>query len=186
MGAIATLALCQTEGRFADPAGALDLLAAEARDAASAGADLLVLPELFLTGYNLGPSRARALALDTGSPALARAQEIARAEGIALCFGFPELVGDAVANSAALIDEAGGVRLIYRKAHLFGDLDRDMFAVRGEGFPLVAWRGLSLGVAICYDIEFPETARVMALAGADLVLVPTALMPPYHVVAEAL
>ncbi len=181
-----TLALCQTEGRFADPAGALDLLAAEARDAASAGADLLVLPELFLTGYNLGPSRARALALDTGSPALARAQEIARAEGIALCFGFPELVGDAVANSAALIDEAGGVRLIYRKAHLFGDLDRDMFAVRGEGFPLVAWRGLSLGVAICYDIEFPETARVMALAGADLVLVPTALMPPYHVVAEAL
>jgi len=180
------VAICQTEGRFADPDAGLELLAQETAAAASAGADLLVLPELFLTGYNLGPDRARALAMNCEGPRIERARAVAREAGIALCFGFPEQVGDEVANSAVLIDEVGAVRLIYRKAHLFGDVDRGMFGVTGDRFPVIAWRGLSLGIAICYDIEFPETARMMALAGADLVLVPTALMPPYYVVADAL
>ena len=180
------IAICQTDGRFADPEAGHTLLGEEARAAAAAGADLLVLPELFLTGYNLGAARARELALDPEGEQIGRARALAAEIGIALCFGFPERVGDGVANSAILIDEAGGARLIYRKVHLFGDLDRGMFALRGDGFPVVAWRGLSLGLAICYDIEFPETARMMALAGADLILVPTALMPPYYVVADSL
>lgn len=181
-----TVAICQTEGRFADPDAGLDLLAHEAKAAASAGTDLLVLPELFLTGYNLGPERARALAMSCEDARIAKACALAAEAGIALCFGFPERVGDAVANSAVLIDEAGAVRLLYRKVHLFGDIDRGMFDTKGDRFPVIAWRGLMVGLAICYDIEFPETARLLALAGADLVLVPTALMPPYYVVADAM
>lgn len=181
-----TVAICQTEGRFADPEAGLEFLAQETKAAASAGVDLLVLPELFLTGYNLGPERAQALAMSCEDERLARARKMASEAGIALCFGFPERVGDAVANSAVLIDEAGAVRLVYRKVHLFGDIDRGMFGVAGDRFQVIAWRGLSVGLAICYDIEFPETARLLALAGADLVLVPTALMPPYYVVADAL
>lgn len=180
-----TIAICQTEGRFADPSAALDLLAAEAAAARAKGAGLLVLPELFLTGYNLGLARARALSLDHADAALIRARAIARETGIALCLGYPERAGDAVANSALLIDETGMILLNYRKVHLFGDLDRTMFSLRGDAFPVIPWRGLKLGLAICYDIEFPETVRLLALAGADIVLVPTALMPPYDVVADS-
>lgn len=180
-----TVAICQTEGRFADPDAALVLLADEAAAAKQAGADLLLLPELFLTGYNLGRERARRLAVAAGERHLVRARAIARETHIALCFGYPERVGDTVANSALVIDEAGTPILNYRKAHLFGEIDRAMFSLPGTAFPTARWRGLTLGLAICYDIEFPETARSLALEGADLVLVPTALMPPYDVVADS-
>jgi predicted amidohydrolase len=179
-----TIAICQTEGCFADPDAAIALLDATARAASQRHADLLVLPELFCTGYNLGPDRARTLAMSVEDPGFAKLRAIARAHGIALCLGFPEIADGGVANSAALIDAAGEILLTYRKIHLFGELDRTMFAVRGAGFPVVAWRGLTLGLAICYDIEFPETARALAVAGADLILAPTALMPPYDVVAD--
>ncbi|MDD2876298.1 MAG: carbon-nitrogen hydrolase family protein [Acidiphilium sp.] len=180
----ATIAICQTEGCFSDPDAGLALLAAEARAARANGADLLVLPELFCTGYNLGADRARALAMTGDDAGFQRIRAVARTHQIALCLGFPERVGEGVANSVALIDAAGAVLLTYRKVHLFGDLDRAMFSVCGDRFPVVEWHGLRVGIAICYDIEFPESARALAIAGADLVLVPTALMPPYHVVAD--
>ncbi|MCW8306214.1 carbon-nitrogen hydrolase family protein [Acidiphilium sp. PA] len=179
-----TIAICQTEGCFADPDAAISLLDATARAASQRGAALLVLPELFCTGYNLGADRARSLAMSREDARFTKIRAIARAHGIALCLGFPEIAAGGVANSAALIDAAGEILLTYRKIHLFGALDRAMFAVRGGGFPVVAWRGFTVGLAICYDIEFPETARALALAGADLILVPTALMPPYDVVAD--
>ncbi|MGC9270708.1 carbon-nitrogen hydrolase family protein [Acidiphilium sp.] len=179
-----TLALCQTAGCFAAPDAALDLLDFEAGAACQARADLLVLPELFCTGYNLGRDRAGALAMTPDDARFTRIRRIARKHRIALCLGFPERVGDGIANSAALVDATGEIRLIYRKVHWFGALDRAMFTIRGDGFPVVPWRGLNVGLAICYDIEFPEAVRALAIAGADLVLVPTALMPPYEIVAD--
>lgn len=179
------IAVSQTEGCFADKSGALRLLADEARGAQSEGADLLVLPELFLTGYNLGPDRVAALAEPVDGPSLEAARGIAREAGIGLCFGFPEQVGDAIANAAILIGADGEIVLRYRKAHLFGEIDRSMFAAKGQAFPVAAYRGVRFGLAICYDIEFPETVRLLALAGAEAVLVPTALMEPYDVVPRA-
>lgn len=181
-----TIAICQTEGKFADPDAGLELLARETAIAAASGVELLILPEMFLSGYNLGQERAQELAMTAEDERIAKVRDLAAKSSVSLCFGFPERVDGAVANSAMLIDEVGAVRLLYRKVHLFGDIDRGMFRVSGDRFQVVAWRGLSVGVAICYDIEFPETARAMALAGADLILVPTALMPPYHVVADSL
>jgi predicted amidohydrolase len=179
------VALCQTEGRFADKQGAIRLLAAEAQAARDDGADVLVFPELFLTGYNLGADRAAALAEPADGPSVLAAREIARAAGLALCFGFPERVGDGVANAAVLIAADGDIVLRYRKAHLFGEIDRAMFATTGQAFPIVPYGGIKLGLAICYDIEFPETIRLLALAGAEAVLVPTALMEPYEIVPRA-
>ncbi|MOA28301.1 (R)-stereoselective amidase [compost metagenome] len=83
-----------------------------------------------------------------------------------------------------LID-ANGERLCnYRKTHLFGDLDRSMFSP-GEGdFPVVELNGWKLGFLICYDLEFPENARRLALDGAELILVPTANMIPFDFIAD--
>jgi predicted amidohydrolase len=89
-----------------------------------------------------------------------------------------------VYNSAALYDSIGRLLLNYRKTHLFAALDREMFAP-GEGvFTTVQLGALKVGLLICYDVEFPEAVRALALAGADLVLVPTANMKPYDVVSH--
>jgi predicted amidohydrolase len=176
------LALYQGPGHINDPAAAWALMAAKAAEAKAAGAELLILPEMYLSGYNIGPAAARRHALTRGG--LAPAQDIARTHNIALVFGYPELVGEAVANAAALIGPDGAVLLNYRKTHLFGDLDRAMFEARGDEFPLATLHGQKIGLLICYDIEFPEPARRLALAGADIILVPTAQMAPYTQVAR--
>ncbi|WP_371345973.1 carbon-nitrogen hydrolase family protein [Ancylobacter sp. IITR112] len=178
------LALLQTAGDpFNAPAANLARLDAAAAQAAAGGADLLLAPEMFLTGYNIGHEAAQATAEPADGPSARRAAAIARAHNIGLCYGYPERGADgAVYNSCLLLDKDGGTLLNFRKTHLFGDLDRAMFAP-GEGTAeLVRFAGYSIGMLICYDVEFPEAVRALALAGADLVLVPTANMKPYDAV----
>jgi predicted amidohydrolase len=82
-----------------------------------------------------------------------------------------------------LID-ADGVRLAnYRKTHLFGDIDHDAFSPGTDETVIAELDGWRVGLLICYDVEFPENVRRLALAGADFVAVPTAVMPPYDFVA---
>lgn len=178
------MALYQGPGKINDVGAAWAQLAALAAAAKAGGAALLVLPEMYLSGYNIGAVAASRQALTQS--ALEPAQRIAAANGIALCFGYPERVGEDVANSAVLIGPDGALLLNYRKTHLFGALDRDMFKSVGGGFGLAELDGYRIGLLICYDIEFPEPARVLALAGADILLVPTAQMQPYTQVARHL
>ena len=178
------LALWQTAGDPGnDPAANLDRLEAAAAKAAAGGADLLLAPEMFLTGYNIGREAALAKAEPAEGPSARRAADIARAHGIGLCYGYPERGdGGAIYNSCLLLDKDGTRLLNFRKTHLFGDLDRAMFAP-GEGTAeLARFEGYGVGMLICYDVEFPEAVRALALAGADLVLVPTANMKPYDAV----
>jgi predicted amidohydrolase len=175
------LALYQGPGLLNDIPGSFALLAAKAAQAKSAGADLLLLPEMFLSGYNIGPENAQKHAVTAAG--LAPAQAIARAQNIALAFGYPERVGEDVANSAVLIGPDGENLLNYRKSHLFGELDRAMFKSLGTEFPITQLGGFKIGLLICYDIEFPEPARRLALAGVDILLIPTAQMQPYEQVA---
>lgn len=176
------LALYQGPGLINDVPGGFALLAEKAAAAKAAGADLLLLPEMFLSGYNIGPENARRQAVT--AEGLAPARQIAAAHEIALVFGYGELVGDEVANAAVLIGPDGEILLNYRKTHLFGDLDRAMFKTVGDGFGVATLNGLKIGLLICYDIEFPEPARAIALAGADVLLIPTAQMEPYEQVAR--
>lgn len=160
-------------------------LEAQAIEASAQGAALLVFPEMFLSGYNIGAKAARELAQASDGPAALKIAEIAQATGVAILYGYPELSGDGQVYNAVQLIDAQGVRLCnYRKTHLYGELDNAMFRAGDEHFPVVEFGGWKLGFLICYDVEFPENTRRLALAGADLILVPTANMAPYDFVAE--
>lgn len=151
-----------------------------AGDAAARGAKLLVCPEMFLTGYAIGPEAVRRLAEPADGPSARAAAAIAAEHGIALCYGYPEAAPDGrVHNAALLLGRDGATLANHRKSHLYGELDRAAFAA-GAGTPTVAdLDGLKVGLLVCYDLEFPENVRLLALEGVDLLLVPTALMAPY-------
>lgn len=167
------LALCQQAGTPGDVAANLAAVAALAAEAAGRGAGLAVFPELFLTGYNLG-RRLRDLAEPADGPSAQALAGLARAHGIALALGYAERAGNAVYNSAMLIDAAGRPLLNHRKLHLWGEGERAVFEA-GDRLSVARLGALTVGLLICYDIEFPEAARRLALSGADLLLVPTAL-----------
>lgn len=170
-----------------DVSGQLQVMAEKAKDAATAGARLLILPEMFLTGYHIGPEAVGQLAEPASGPSAEKAASIARATGIALLYGYPERGEDGrIYNAAILVNGDGRAIANHRKTHLFGDIDRNAFSP-GEGPPTIAeLEGIKLGILICYDVEFPENVRLLALAGADVVAVPTALMAPYDFIADRL
>jgi predicted amidohydrolase len=178
------IALYQGPGRIGDVEGAFTHMAELAGRSKAEGADLLLLPEMYLSGYNIGPENAKKCAIATDGLEMDRAIRIAQTNGIGLVFGYPELVGDTVANAAILIGPDGKILLNYRKSHLFGEIDRSMFKAIGAEFPIAELQNFKIGLLICYDIEFPEPARRLALAGADILLVPTAQMEPYEQVAK--
>jgi predicted amidohydrolase len=149
------------------------------------GADLLVLPEMFLTGYNIGVDAVSVLAEVYNGESAQQIARIAKATGIAILYGYPERTGDGQIYNAVQLIDANGERLCnYRKTHLFGDLDRSMFSAGTDDFPIVELNGWKLGFLICYDLEFPENTRRLALAGAELILVPTANMTPFDFIAD--
>lgn len=163
----------------------LRLLEERAAAAASLGARLLICPEMFLSGYSIGAEAAARLAEPADGPAFASAAAIARKTGLALLYGYPERgAGGAIYNAVRLVGRDGQGLADYRKCHLFGELDRAMFRAGSGPSALVDLCGVRIGLLICYDVEFPESARLLALAGADLVAVPTALMDPFEVVAR--
>lgn len=144
-------------------------------------ADVLVTPEMFLTGYDVGAVPG----LDPAGPEFAAVAEVTRRTGVAIAYGYPEaLPGGGIANAAQLVDGGTSVGR-YRKAHLFGDLDATRFAP-GSDFPVFELRGRTVGMLICFDVEHPEAVRALAAAGAEVVLVPTANMAEYPTVSTAL
>jgi len=177
------LAVHQTAGVFRSPADNLARLRRAAGEAAGEGADLLVLPELWLTGYNLGDAVFE-LAEPADGPSAAAVAEIAAAAGIAVLYGYPEREGARIFNAALLIGRDGRRLANARKAHLFGSEEKLRFTPGDRDFALADLAGTRLGILICYDVEFSEAVRALALAGAQLIAVPTALMDPYGFIAS--
>jgi len=181
-----TLALWQTPyaGSTADALQRLDTTAAQAR---AQGADLLITPEMALTGYAIGPERVAALAQPCDGPLAQAVAAIAQRHGIAIVYGYPEHNPHGKPFNAAQAIGPDGTHLAhYRKTHLFGDMDRAQFSAGGAASQVFEWQGWQLGLLICYDVEFPETVRGLALQGADAVLVPTANMEPFDDVQRVL
>ncbi|MEU9578581.1 carbon-nitrogen hydrolase family protein [Streptomyces chilikensis] len=178
-------ALLQSSGRPGEVGANIAALDAAAARAARAGAELITAPEMFLTGYAVGDAVPR-LAEPADGPSAEALAAVAARHGIAIAYGYPERDGGTVHNSARLIAADGTPLANYRKTHLYGDFERALFTP-GED-PVVQARlgDLTVGLLICYDVEFPENTRAHALAGTDLLLVPTALMHPYRFVAESL
>ena len=178
-------ALLQSSGRPGSVEGNLKVLDEAAARAAAAGAALLAAPEMFLTGYAIGDDIGRLAEAADGDGADAVA-EIASRHGLAIAYGYPERSGDAVYNSAQLISADGARLADYRKTHLFGCFERDHFTPGEQPVVQAELGGLRVGLMICYDVEFPENVRAHALAGTDLLVVPTAQMHPFQFVAESL
>jgi predicted amidohydrolase len=177
-------ALLQSSGRPGSVVENLKVLDEAAGRAAAAGVGLLAAPEMFLTGYAIGDDIARLADPADGACADAIAETATR-HGVAVVYGYPEREGETVYNSAQLIS-ADGTRLAnYRKTHLFGCFERDHFTPGEQPVVQAELNGLRVGLMICYDVEFPENVRAHALAGTDLLVVPTAQMHPFQFVAES-
>ncbi|WP_328617994.1 carbon-nitrogen hydrolase family protein [Amycolatopsis sp. NBC_00355] len=163
------------QGPFAELPGAV----------AASGADLVVAAEMITTGYHIG-ARTHELAEPADGPTAARMSALARETGVALTYGYPESAGEDVFNSVQLIDSTGRRLANYRKTHLFGKIDKNWFVPGEEAVVQADLDGVRIGLLICYDVEFPEMVRAHALAGTELLVVPTALMSPYELVADTL
>ena len=140
-------------------------------------ADMYVLPELFNTGYNfLDATEAAKLAEPVEGPTFRAIAEVAKKRSCYIAYGFAENAGG-IFNSAALVGPSGLIGL-YRKVHLF---NREMlfFSPGDLGFPVFDLPFGKVGMMICFDWYYPESARTLALRGAQLILHPSNLVMPH-------
>ncbi len=146
--------------------------------------DLVVLPELFQCGYNVGTLiNDRAEASDGGF--FGAMSALAQTHQTAILYGYAERGDDALYNSAQCIDKLGRLIGQHRKLLLPPGFEGDHFAP-GDGCELFQLGGFTLAILVCYDVEFPENLRHVALSGADVVVVPTALGAQWGVVSKCL
>ena len=166
------ISVWQFQPRSGDRAGNLARIGVAARAAAAAGSTLLVTPELSVTGY-AGLSDMAAWAEPRGGESCRAVQEIAETFAIAIAVGYPERAGGEVYNTALMV-QPGREPVHYRKCHLYGPDEKRAFRpsnVLPAPFDL---GGIKAALLICYDVEFPEMVRAAAVAGAELIVVPTA------------
>jgi len=138
-------------------------------------ADLAVFPELFLSGYTFSDLEQLARLC---KPEIERVAQAAAECRTAVLVGYPQLAGGGVANALACINEEGALVGTYRKTHLFGE-ERKAF-VAGDSQSLVFLAGRRIGVLICFDVEFPEPARALTVAGAEILVTAAANMAPFQ------
>ena len=170
-----------------DVAGNLRRLDAICAQAAGQQVEVLVTPEMFTSGYGLTTDQVLSLAEDAGGPTESAVAQIARRHRLAIVYGHPERAAAGGAyNAATMVGPDGVVRGRHRKVHLFGDVDRRLF-VPNPGRPgAFDFDDARVGMLICYDVEFPEAVRRLAVDGARTVLVPTANMAGFEVVQQVL
>ncbi|WP_185267207.1 N-carbamoylputrescine amidase [Halopseudomonas xiamenensis] len=156
------------------------------RQAAAQGAQIILIQELFETPYFCQKPNPEYLQLATtveDNPAIAHFQKIARELQVVLPISFFELAGRARFNSIAIIDADGRNLGVYRKSHIPdgpGYHEKYYFNPGDTGFKVWKTRYATIGVAICWDQWFPESARSMALQGAEILFYPTAIGSEPH------
>lgn len=165
----------------ADRAANLDKATSLVRSAASRGARIVLLQELFETPYFCKDQLAEHYALATArdaNPAIRRCSQLAKELGVVLPVSFFERANNAYFNSLVVIDADGRVLETYRKSHIPdgpGYQEKFYFTPGDTGFRVWDTRHGRIGAAICWDQWFPEAARAMALMGAEVLLYPTAI-----------
>ncbi|WP_282338095.1 carbon-nitrogen hydrolase family protein [Pseudomonas sp. PS02288] len=136
---------------------------------------LLVFPETHLTGFPTADNIAE-LAEPLDGPSIQAVQRAAGERGVAVVLGIAETDAGQFYNTTLLITPQG-IALRYRKTHLWAS-DRGVFSP-GDRYATCEWNGLRIGLLICYDIEFPESARALAQLGAELLVITNGNMDPY-------
>ncbi|SMY07527.1 carbon-nitrogen hydrolase family protein [Flavimaricola marinus] len=168
------LALYQSRSPAGDIPAGIAILHSALKGAAQSGVDMLVMPELFLPGYNAvteTPPEGWGVVNETVAG-------LCRTHGVGLTIGLPEYDGPRVYNSAFAFDATGKELARYRKVQLFGPREKRLFTP-GEQHVTFDYLEHRFGLLICYDVEFPEHGRALARAGAQVILCPTANMMPY-------
>jgi predicted amidohydrolase len=143
-------------------------------------ADLLVLPELTNSGYLYASPADLAPYAEPGDgsgPFLSALRGLAEQTGGVIVTGFAEHANAGLYNSAAAVD-AGGVRQVYRKTHLFAD-EKLLFLPGDTGFRVFEHHGARIGMMVCFDWHFPEAARTLALRGSQIIAHPSNLVMPF-------
>jgi predicted amidohydrolase len=164
--------------QFAPRFGEVDRNLSDLADALSgAPADLVVAPELSLSGYLFTRKQeVERMAVEVPGPATDRLAEAAAKAGCHLAVGLAERSAGGLFNSAVLIGPEGVVG-VYRKVHLFYE-EKLYFSPGDRGFPLFDIRGVKVGLLVCFDHFFPEAARTLALQGAQIICHPSNLVLP--------
>jgi N-carbamoylputrescine amidase len=164
-----------------DVAGNMARAERHVRAAAERGAQIILLPELFETPYFCIEQDARHLGLAKPveeNGAVRHFQRVARELGVVLPISFFERDGQAMFNSIAIVDADGKLLGVYRKSHIPngpGYQEKNYFSPGDTGFRVWTTRFGRIGVGICWDQWFPESARAMALLGAEILFYPTAI-----------
>lgn len=148
--------------------------------ASAMGAAALVLPEVWLPGYNQDDIPAQALSID--SPPLQRLAKAAKNARCALVVGYAERAGETVYNSAACFGPDGALLANYRKVQLYGPRERALYTP-GDAYVTFPLQGETAAILICYDVEFAPHVKALADRGVSVILSPTANMAPFtHVI----
>ena len=177
MSRTAGIGLGQITGRPYASRENLELTLAAASELFARGADVVVLPELIASGYATDRERLAVVAEPVDGATVAAWTRAAAAAGGLIVAGFCERDGDALFNSVVAVD-GDGVVLHYRKLHLFAG-EKGCFAPGDRGLPVADTHVGRIGVCVCYDLRFVETARALSLQGAELICVPTAWLPGF-------
>ncbi|MBN1199369.1 MAG: carbon-nitrogen hydrolase family protein [Bacteroidales bacterium] len=139
---------------------------------------LLSFPELFVPGYTLSPEEAKQVAEYKDGPSITIACKLAKAYNMALIVPYAEKVDESgdtnYYDAIAIISEQGELLNSYRKTHLYGQQERDNWCFGTSDYPVYPIFGFPVGVLNCYECEFPELQRILALHGAKLIVGPTA------------
>lgn len=177
------IALAQLDSKLFDKESNLAKAEQAIRLATDQGAAAILFPELFLTGYSL-EERVIEMAEPINGPSVKRVVELAGANSIAVLMGYAELSPDKchAFDAVLVVDSQGHISGSYHKIHLFHK-ERNWFLAGDQ--PLMVDFGLGrTGVLICYDLEFPEAVRQLALHGADWVATCTGNMTPNQHIQE--
>jgi omega-amidase len=163
------IALAQMDVKYAEPEANLVTARQMVAQAARNGADLVVLPELWGSGYDLAHAATYATSLQAGL--FGEMATLAREHGLHVAGSLLEARGGRIYNTCALFGP-GGLVGHYRKLHLIGLMEEDRYLAPGDELTLcegLPWG--ATGLAVCYDLRFPEVFRAYALAGARLMVI---------------
>lgn len=149
-----------------------------AKRARESGAELAVFPEMFVCGFNY--KKNLEYLRENGDKAERTIAEIAKESGIAICGTLPHLCdgGEMPRNRMVLVDENGGEIAHYDKIHLFPPMKEDRHVCAGDEIVVADTKWGKLGLAICYDLRFPEMFAEMKARGAETFIVSAAFPHP--------
>lgn len=167
-----TISLGQMDVLLGDTEQNLQTVREMTAEAARRGSDFVVFPELWSTGYDLENSDRHATTIDGGI--FAETAALAKQYSLHIVGSNLSRLGEGqFGNTAVLFDPDGAALGTYTKAHLFGPMDEDRYLTPGDGIELTETRWGKVGLAICYDLRFPEITRAYAAAGANIIFLPS-------------